>query len=45
MVFTKIIACLRHLECIRIKRRRGLDYSWHVQHLLREFGLGIYARR
>ena len=25
------------------KWRRGMDYSWHVQHLLREFGCGQFA--
>ena len=36
----KIIVCFRHLRCICRKWRRGIDYSWHVQHLLREFGRG-----
>jgi hypothetical protein len=40
----KIIICIRHLACICRKWRRGVDYSWHVQHLLREFGLGQYAQ-
>jgi hypothetical protein len=39
----KIISCLRHLKCIWRKRWRGMDYSWHVQHLLREFGRGQFA--
>jgi hypothetical protein len=39
----KIIICLRHLKCIRRKWWRGMDYSWHVQHLLREFGRGQFA--
>jgi len=36
----KIIICFRHLKCIGRKWCRGMDYSWHVQHLLREFGGG-----
>ena len=39
----KIVVCFRHLRCIGRKWWRGSDYSWHVQHLLREFGLGPYA--
>jgi len=39
----KIIICFRHLKCIWRKWRRGMDYSWHVQHLLREFGRGEFA--
>jgi len=39
----KIIVCFRHLNCIFRKWLRGVDYSWHLQHLLREFGLGQYA--
>jgi len=39
----KIIICFRHLKCIRRKWWRGMDYSWHVQHLLREFGRGQFA--
>ena len=43
-IFTmKIIVCFRHLKCICRKWRRGMDYSWHVQHLLREFGRGQFA--
>ena len=30
-------------NCIRRKWRKGMDYSWHVQHLLREFGRGQFA--
>jgi hypothetical protein len=40
----KIIICFRHLKCIGRKWCRGMDYSWHVQHLLREFGRGQFAR-
>jgi hypothetical protein len=40
----KTIVCIRHLKCICRKWWRGVDYSWHVQHLLREFGLGQYAQ-
>ena len=39
----KLVICIRHLECICRKWCRGADYSWHVQHLLREFGLGEYS--
>jgi hypothetical protein len=39
----KIIVCFRHLKCICRKWSRGMDYSWHVQHLLREFGRGQFA--
>jgi hypothetical protein len=39
----KIIICFRHMRCICRKWWRGLDYSWHVQHLLREIGRGRYA--
>jgi hypothetical protein len=39
----KLIVCFRHLKCICRKWRRGIDYSWHVQHLLREFGRGQFA--
>ena len=39
----KIIICFRHLKCIRRKWSKGMDYSWHVQHLLREFGHGQFA--
>jgi hypothetical protein len=38
-----IVICFRHLRCICRKSRRGMDYSWHVQHLLREFGCGRFA--
>jgi hypothetical protein len=31
----KIIICSRHLKRIWRKSQRGMDYSWHVQHLLR----------
>lgn len=41
----KLIVCFRHLKCICRKWRRGIDYSWHVQHLLREFGCGQFADR
>jgi hypothetical protein len=41
----KIIICFRHLKCICHKWRKGTDYSWHVQHLLREFGCGHFADR
>jgi hypothetical protein len=41
----KIIICFRHLKCIYRKWWRGMDYSWHVQHLLREFGRGQFADR
>jgi hypothetical protein len=40
----KIIICIRHLACICRKWWRGVDYSWHVQHLLREFDLGQYTQ-
>jgi hypothetical protein len=39
----KILICFRHLKCICRKSRRGIDYSWHVQHLLREIGCGRFA--
>jgi len=39
----KLIVCVRHLKCIRRKWSRGMDYSWHVQHLLREYGCGPLA--
>ena len=39
----KIIICFRHLKCIWRKSRRGMDYTGHVQHLLREFGGGRFA--
>jgi hypothetical protein len=39
----KLIICFRHLKCIFRKWCRGMDYSWHVQHLLREFGCGPLA--
>jgi hypothetical protein len=42
-VKTKIIICFLHLKFIRRKWWRGMDYSWHVQHLLREFGRGQFA--
>jgi hypothetical protein len=41
----KIIICFRHLKCICHKWRKGTDYSWHVQNLLREFGCGHFADR
>jgi len=34
---------LKLLKCICRKWCRGRDYSWHVQHLLREFGCGPLA--
>jgi hypothetical protein len=40
----KVIICVRHLACIYRKWWRGVDYTWHVQHFLREFGLGQYAQ-
>ena len=39
----KLLICFRHLKCICRKWCRGMDYSWHVQHLLREFGCGPLA--
>ena len=39
----KIIICFRHLKCIWRKSRSGMDYTWHLQHLLREFGCGRFA--
>jgi hypothetical protein len=39
----KLIICFRHLKCICRKWCRGMDYAWHVQHLLREFGCGALA--
>jgi hypothetical protein len=39
----KLLICFRHLKCICRKWYRGMDYSWHVQHLLREFGCGPLA--
>jgi hypothetical protein len=42
-----IIICFRHLKCICRKWWRGMDYSWHVQHLLRGHRRGppVIARR
>jgi hypothetical protein len=37
----KIIVCFRHFKCIWRQSRRGMDYTWHVQHLLREFGCNM----
>ncbi len=39
----KLIICFRHLKYICRKWCRGMDYSWHAQHLLREFGCGPLA--
>ena len=39
----KVIVCFRHFKCICRKWRKGRDYSWHLQHLLREFGWGPLA--
>ena len=39
----RFIICSRLLRCIYRKWWRGMDYSWHVQHLLREFGCGQFA--
>ena len=39
----KLIICFRHLKCICRKWCRGMGYSWHVQHLLCEFGCGPLA--
>jgi hypothetical protein len=35
--------CFRHLKCIWRKWRKAKDYSWHVDHLLRELGCGSFA--
>jgi hypothetical protein len=42
-LYTKVIVCCRHFACICRKWRKGRDYSWHLQHLLREFGCGPLA--
>ena len=39
----KVIVCFRHFKCICRKWRKGRDYSWHLHHLLREFGWGPLA--
>src|SRR5271169_6672221 len=39
----KVIVCFRHVKCICLKWWKGRDYSWHLQHLLREFGCGPFA--
>jgi hypothetical protein len=39
----KVIVCFRHVKCICHKWWKGRDYSWHLQHLLREFGCGPFA--
>ena len=42
-LYMKVIVCFRHFKCICRKWRKGRDYSWHLQHLLREFGWGPLA--
>ena len=42
-LYMKVIVCFRHFKCIYRKWRKGRDYSWHLQHLLREFGWGPLA--
>jgi hypothetical protein len=39
----KISSIIRHLVCISRKLRRRQDFSWHWQHILREFGVGRYC--
>ena len=43
LYIVKVIVCFRHFKCICRKWRKGRDYSWHLQHLLREFGCGPLA--
>jgi hypothetical protein len=37
--------CLLHLACIARKLPRGTPIRWHVDHLMREFGMGIYCKK
>jgi len=42
----KIIICFPPFEMhLPQVAGKGTDYSWHVQHLLREFGCGHFADR
>lgn len=36
--------CLLHLACIARKLPRGTPIRWHWDHLLREFGMGVYGK-
>ncbi len=40
----KVQRCLLHFRCIARKSLLCRESAWHWQHLLRELGLGIYAR-
>jgi hypothetical protein len=37
--------CLLHLACIAIKLPHGAPVRWHWDHILREFGRGVYSKR
>lgn len=36
--------CYLHMKCIVAKLAQGKSCRWHMDHLLREFGMGIYRR-
>jgi hypothetical protein len=44
MRMRKLLSISRHVVCIWRKVIRRQDYGWHWQHILREFGIGDYAR-
>ena len=35
--------CFLHLACIAVKLSRGKEIRWHWEHLIREFGFGLYS--
>ena len=35
--------CFLHLACAAVKASQGQDFRWHIQHMLREFGLGEFG--
>jgi len=42
MTMNKANRCLLHLACIARKLPRGTPVRWHVDHIMREFGMGAY---
>ena len=41
---SKLHRCLLHTRCIIAKAAEGRNCSWHLDHLLREFGVGKYRQ-
>ena len=43
---SKASRCYLHLACIvkTLARRKKVQWNWHWQHILREFGYGTYCK-